>query len=90
MPKFQNIPGFGICEKFYSKATSDKDEYANKLLGHALELWDFADRYRKEYHFSVPQVTEFYKSWSGYKDELCWAATWLYRASEGKFSKIKI
>lgn len=33
----------------------EKDDYANKLLGHALELWAFADRYRKMYHFSIPQ-----------------------------------
>ena len=32
--------------------------------------------------FQLTKVTEFYKSWSGYNDELCWAATWLYRASE--------
>ena len=42
----------------------------------------FADRYRKEYHYSIPEVAKFYKSWSGYNDELCWAAGWLYRASE--------
>ena len=36
----------------------------------------------QEYHYSIPQVSKFYKSWSGYKDELCWAVTWLYRATE--------
>lgn len=57
-------------------------EYSTALLGHALELFAFADRYRKEYHYSIPEVAKFYKSWSGYNDELCWAAGWLYRASE--------
>lgn len=40
-------------------------------------------RYRLvKFIYNIHTVTEFYKSWSGYNDELCWAATWLYRASE--------
>ena len=50
-------------------------DYADRALGHALELFEFADKFRKEYHWSIPQVSDFYKSWSGYKDELCWAAS---------------
>ena len=34
-------------------------------------------------------MTEFYKSWSGYKDELCWAASWIYRATELEVHKKK-
>jgi len=33
------------------------------------------------YHLSVPKVADFYKSWSGYEDELCWATAWIYRAT---------
>ena len=65
------------------------EEYSNRALGHALELFEFGDKFRKEYHWSIPQVTEFYKSWSGYKDELCWAATWVYRATQLEVHKTK-
>ena len=30
---------------------------------------------------SVPEVADFYKSWSGYEDELCWATAWIYKAT---------
>ena len=61
-----------------------KDEdpkFAAKCLEHAKQLLEFADKNRKEYHKSVPKVSDFYKSWSGYEDELCWATAWLYKAS---------
>lgn len=32
-------------------------------------------------HDCWAQVADFYKSFSGYEDELLWAAGWLYRAS---------
>merc|ERR1712012_1424359 len=38
--------------------------------------------FRREYHKSVPEVSEFYKSWSGYKDEFAWASSWLYKATK--------
>ncbi len=56
-------------------------EYAATLLQHARELYSFADNYRGTYTASIPDVTSFYNSWSGYFDELTWAATWLYRAT---------
>lgn len=55
--------------------------YANLALDHARRLFDFADRHRGVYSDSIPQAAEFYKSWSGYYDELLWAAVWLYRAT---------
>lgn len=41
---------------------------------------------RGHYHDSVPdsKVSEFYKSWSGYNDELMWGAMWLYRATNNE------
>lgn len=30
----------------------------------------------------MPAVEEFYKSYSGYDDELIWAAAWLYKATK--------
>ena len=36
---------------------------------------------RQNYHNSVPDVSQFYRSWSGYQDELLWGAMWLYKAT---------
>lgn len=55
--------------------------YAAEMLSHAEELYDFADKYRENYHVSIPGAAGFYQSWSGYGDELCWAALWLARAT---------
>lgn len=57
--------------------------YAERLLGTAMTVFDFADKYRGTYHGACP----FYCS-SGYNDELLWAAAWLYQASnDTKFLK---
>lgn len=36
-------------------------EYANILLQHAVELYNFATTYRGLYSDSFPEVTDFYK-----------------------------
>ncbi|MEV4842304.1 glycoside hydrolase family 9 protein [Micromonospora matsumotoense] len=55
--------------------------YADKLLTHAKQLYTFADTVRKSYHECITDATSFYKSWSGYQDELVWGAIWLHRAT---------
>ncbi|MEV4497183.1 glycoside hydrolase family 9 protein [Micromonospora arborensis] len=55
--------------------------YADKLLGHARQLYTFADTVRKSYHECITDATSFYRSWSGWQDELVWAAIWLHRAT---------
>ncbi|MGC4746514.1 glycoside hydrolase family 9 protein [Micromonospora sp. DT201] len=55
--------------------------YADKLLGHARQLYTFADTVRKAYHECITDATSFYRSWSGWQDELVWAAIWLHRAT---------
>nr|AIT11911.1 endo-beta-1,4-glucanase [Parasesarma erythrodactyla] len=55
--------------------------YSATLLSHARELFDFADQYRDVYTNSITAAANFYNSWSGYGDELCWSAIWLYRAT---------
>jgi hypothetical protein len=55
--------------------------YADNLLNHAKAIYDFADRYRGLYSDAITDVTDFYKSWSGYHDELVWGAIWLYLAT---------
>ncbi|GAQ78831.1 endo-1,4-beta-glucanase [Klebsormidium nitens] len=55
--------------------------YADKLLSTARQLFTFADTYRGLYYDSIGPQARFYQSYSGYNDELLWAATWLHRAS---------
>jgi hypothetical protein len=58
--------------------------YADKLLTHAKQLYDFAERCPGKYSENVPDARNFYNSWSGYNDELTWGAAWLYRATGDK------
>ena len=55
--------------------------YADKLLTHAAQLFNFADTYRGKYSDSIPDAANFYNSY-GYNDELVWAATWLHKATK--------
>ncbi|MCY8586288.1 glycoside hydrolase family 9 protein [Bacillus haynesii] len=56
--------------------------YSEKLLAHAKQLYDFADRYRGKYSDCITDAQQYYNSWSGYKDELTWGAVWLYLATD--------
>ncbi len=55
-------------------------EYAATCLQHARTLLDFADNYRGKYTDTIP-AGGFYESWSGYNDELVWAAAWVAKVS---------
>jgi endoglucanase len=55
--------------------------YAGTLLTHAKQLYTFADTYRGAYSNCITDAQNFYRSWSGYQDELVWGAIWLYRAT---------
>ncbi|GAB3892327.1 hypothetical protein GCM10029964_066940 [Kibdelosporangium lantanae] len=55
--------------------------YAATLLTHAKQLYSFADTYRGAYSNCITDAQNFYRSWSGYQDELVWGAIWLYRAT---------
>jgi hypothetical protein len=55
--------------------------YADRLLTHARQLYTFADTVRRSYHECITDATNFYRSWSGWQDELVWGAIWLYRAT---------
>ncbi|XP_043717091.1 endoglucanase 8-like [Telopea speciosissima] len=60
--------------------------YSQKLLSRAMEVFDFADRNRGSYNDSLgPWVCPFYCDWSGYEDELLWAAAWLCKASNNAY-----
>ncbi|KAJ9173718.1 hypothetical protein P3X46_016828 [Hevea brasiliensis] len=59
--------------------------YANELLAHAHQLFDFADKYRGKYDSSITVAQKYYRSISGYNDELLWAAAWLYQATNNQY-----
>nr|AGP76409.1 endo-beta-1,4-glucanase 2 [Hospitalitermes bicolor] len=54
--------------------------YSNALLTHARQLFDFANNYRGKYSDSITGARNLYAS-ADYRDELVWAAAWLYRAT---------
>ena len=54
--------------------------YAATLLQHAKELFDFADTTRSDAGYT--EADGYYASWSGFYDELTWASTWLYLATD--------
>ncbi|KAH7550143.1 hypothetical protein JRO89_XS13G0141700 [Xanthoceras sorbifolium] len=59
--------------------------YSSELLRHAYQLFDFADKYRGKYDSSITVAQKYYRSVSGYNDELLWAAAWLYEASGNQY-----
>ncbi|KAM5585475.1 endoglucanase 11-like [Rosa sericea] len=58
--------------------------YSGLLLDHAKQLFEFGDKYRGKYDESIKVVKGHYTSWSGYMDELLWAAMWLYKATNNE------
>lgn len=60
---------------------ADDPDYSTELLAHAIQLYDFADTHRGVYSNSITDAAGFYNSFSGYQDELCWGAIWLFRAT---------
>ncbi|CAN4103989.1 unnamed protein product [Withania somnifera] len=59
--------------------------YSHLLLVHAEQLFEFGDKYRGKYDASVGAAKGYYPSLSGYKDELLWAAIWLYKATDKSY-----
>ncbi|PAN33335.1 hypothetical protein PAHAL_6G013000 [Panicum hallii] len=57
--------------------------YSSRLLHAAMRVFELADRHRGSYSDGALSgvVCPFYCSYSGYQDELLWAAAWLHRAS---------
>ncbi|CAI5496321.1 unnamed protein product [Closterium sp. Naga37s-1] len=55
--------------------------YSSLLLNRSQQLFTFADTYRGVYSDSIPIARRNYPSWTGYEDELAWAAAWLHRAT---------
>lgn len=55
-------------------------EFADQCLDHAKSLFKFADKTKSDAGYLMAEG--FYKSWNGFYDELSWAATWLYLATQ--------
>ncbi|KAK4795360.1 hypothetical protein SAY86_013354 [Trapa natans] len=53
--------------------------------GKASGLFAFADKYRSKYDSSITVAQKYYRSVSGYNDELLWAAAWLYQATNNQY-----
>ena len=84
----QSRPGTDIAAEFAAAFAAssilfqDSDpSFSSTLIQHAEELYEFADEERALYSDSYTAVREFYRSWSGFQDELVWGAAWLYRAT---------
>ena len=58
------------------------DEYSLDCLVRARQLLDFAVTHQRKYHDSIPDAVEFYKSYSGFNDEIVLAAAWIAKASQ--------
>ncbi|MDE6728514.1 MAG: glycoside hydrolase family 9 protein [Oscillospiraceae bacterium] len=56
----------------------DKD-YAEECLTHAKQLYNFAESTKSDAGYTA--ANGFYNSWSGWNDELAWAAVWLNLAT---------
>ncbi|XXG61389.1 hypothetical protein AAC387_Pa05g0018 [Persea americana] len=59
--------------------------YSNELINHAKQLFEFADKYRGKYDSSIMAAQKYYRSYSGYGDELLWSAAWLYGATNNEY-----
>ncbi|XP_010424526.2 PREDICTED: endoglucanase 19-like [Camelina sativa] len=59
--------------------------YSAELIRHARQVFEFADKYRGKYDSSITVAQKYYRSVSGYNDELLWAAAWLYQATNDKY-----
>ncbi|KAK1302334.1 Endoglucanase 6 [Acorus calamus] len=59
--------------------------YSGELLNHAKQLFDFADKYRGKYDSSITVAQKYYRSYSGYADELLWSAAWMYQATNEEY-----
>lgn len=59
------------------------ETYSNELLAHSIDLYEFGKRYKGLFQDVIPKTMEYYEFLS-YKDDLCWAAIWLYKANRNR------
>ncbi|ORX41785.1 putative cellulase [Piromyces finnis] len=74
-----------------SLAFRDEDPtYADTLLKHGRELYEFAEKYQGTYDKSITDAKGYYRSYSGFNDELVWGAAMLYAATGEQTYKDKV
>ena len=74
-----------------SMAFRDEDpSYADTLLKHGRELYEFAEKYQGTYDKSITDAKGYYRSFSGFNDELVWGAAMLYAATGEEEYKAKV
>lgn len=72
----QAAASLASCAAVFKDTDSD---YAKECLDHAKQLFDFAERTKSDAGYTA--ANGFYNSWSGWNDELAWAAVWLHIAT---------
>jgi len=87
-PSYKVTPSKGgscVCaETAASLATAsmvfqdDDPAFAAECLKHAKELYDLADRMQSDSYYDTI-AGAYYRSYSGFVDEMSWAAIWLYK-----------
>lgn len=60
-------------------ALGEGDENHDYYIEHAKNLFEIADTYRSDDDYTA--AAGYYDSWSGFWDQLFWAANWLYMAT---------
>lgn len=65
------------CAAVYKDIDSD---YAKECLNHSKQLYEFAESTKSDAGYTA--ANGFYNSWSGWNDELAWAAAWLNIATD--------
>ncbi|MGN1410905.1 MAG: glycoside hydrolase family 9 protein [Oscillospiraceae bacterium] len=60
-------------------ALGEDNEKHDYYIEHAKNLFEIADTYRSDDDYT--QANGYYDSWSGFYDQLFWAANWLYMAT---------
>lgn len=64
--------------------TTGDTAYADTLLSHATQLDAFAQQYKQVYTTCILDAQGYYRSFSGYTDELTWSDIWLAKANDAK------
>ncbi|GAA0154782.1 hypothetical protein LIER_37965 [Lithospermum erythrorhizon] len=79
-PEDMDTPGTEVtAEAAAASITFERIDptYSAKLLKGSKSLFEFADKHRGSFQGSCP----FYCSYSGFQDDLLWAASWLFKAT---------
>ncbi len=72
----ETAASLAVCSILFKDIDAD---FSKTCLDHAMSLYAFAEKYKSDAGYT--QANGFYDSWSGFYDELSWAAVWLYRAT---------